>query len=80
MLLRLSQVAERLNCSLQNVYSLKDSGALPVISVGANGKGYRVREEDLLAFIENGRHGRRPQEWPDTNPHRLKHIIDRRLS
>jgi excisionase family DNA binding protein len=60
-MLRLSQVAERLNCSVANCYSLIAANKLPAVSVGAGGKGLRVTEEDLQAFIEAGRHGRRPE-------------------
>jgi excisionase family DNA binding protein len=75
MLLKLSQVSERLNCSLSNVYSLVQSGRLSVISTGANGKGFRVSEEVLERFIEEGRRGRRPSMWPErTKPVQLKHL------
>ncbi len=74
-MLRLNEVAERLNCSVSNVYALMDCGKLPVVATGAAGKGYRVREEDLAAFIEQGRHGRRQREWPEkTKPIHLKHV------
>jgi excisionase family DNA binding protein len=74
-MLRLTEVAERLNCSLSNVYNLIESGKLPIVPTGARGKGYRVTETDLQAFIEQGRHARRPQAWPEkTNPIKLKHV------
>src|SRR5437773_1466686 len=46
-LLKFSEVAERLNCSLSNVYNLADAGVLPVHHVGLK-KGKRVSEADLL--------------------------------
>jgi excisionase family DNA binding protein len=55
------QVAEKLNCSLSNVYALGKSGKLRIISTGAGGKGYRVSEADLEAFIENQKWGRKPE-------------------
>jgi excisionase family DNA binding protein len=54
-LLRLSTVAQRLNVSLSTVYQLASSGELPVIATGAGGKGFRVSEEDLEAFIDQRR-------------------------
>jgi excisionase family DNA binding protein len=54
-MLRLSQVAERLNCSLSNVYALVEQGKLHAVSVGANGKGYRVSETELELFLSEGR-------------------------
>lgn len=70
-MLRLSQVAERLNTSLSNVYALKDSGRLPVVSAGAGGKGFRVLEADLENFIENARRIREQISMP-TNIRHLK--------
>lgn len=69
-LLKIKEVAERLNCSVQNVHNLKDAGLLPVVHTGASGKGYRVREDDLLAFMQSGTRGRseKAQEWPATKP------------
>ena len=58
-MLKLSEVAERLNCSLTNVYALKDQGQLTVVATGAGGKGFRVAEEDLKKFIDEGRRARR---------------------
>lgn len=40
-MLKLREVAERLNCSLGNVYSLVAAGMLPVVPTGAHGKGER---------------------------------------
>ena len=81
MLLKLSQVSERLNCSLSNVYALVDSGKLAAISTGAAGKGYRVPEEELQRFIEEGKKGRRPH-YPakcDPRPRIFTKLDGRRL-
>lgn len=51
-MLRLREVAERLNCSLANVYALKDAGHLICIATGANGKGLRVSEEEITRFLQ----------------------------
>jgi excisionase family DNA binding protein len=51
MLLSLREVADRLKCSIANVYALKDSGHLVCIATGANGKGFRVSEEELERFM-----------------------------
>ena len=74
-MMKLSEVASRLNCSLSNVYSLVQSGRLFVISTGATGKGFRVTEEELLRFIEEGRRGSRPSSPPiRSKPITLKHL------
>lgn len=66
---RLSEVAEQLACSLSNVYVLVESGELVVTSTGAGGKGYRVSEESLAAFIESRKKGRKPVQLdPRRNP------------
>jgi excisionase family DNA binding protein len=62
--LRLKAVAQELGCSLSNVYALGESGKLRIIATGAGGKGYRVREADLEAFIESQTRGQRPEPPP----------------
>jgi excisionase family DNA binding protein len=52
--LKLKSVAELLDCSLSNVYSLVAQGKLPVHRVGLK-KGLRVAEEDLLAYLKQVR-------------------------
>ncbi len=54
-MLKLVKVAERLGCSLSNVYSLKDQGLLAVVTTGAGGKGFRVAPEELERFIRERR-------------------------
>ncbi len=51
-LLRISQVATRLNCSRRHVYNLIDRGRLAAMSIGEKGRGKRVRESDLNRFLE----------------------------
>lgn len=51
-MLKLKDVAKRLNCSLANVYALVESGELSSIPIGANGKGLRVSEEQLKTFLD----------------------------
>jgi excisionase family DNA binding protein len=58
---RLKQVAEILGCSLSNVYALGESGKLPIIAIGAGGKGYRVSEADLKGFLDSQKKGRKPE-------------------
>ena len=72
-MLRLKQVAEALNCSLSNVYALKDTGLLPVVRTGAS-KGFRVRPEDLEAFLDKRKQGRRETALRSTPHPRLKHL------
>jgi excisionase family DNA binding protein len=50
LLLKLKVVAERMDCSLSNVYNLVASGELPVHRVGLK-KGLRVSENDLEAYL-----------------------------
>jgi len=64
-MLKVSQVAERLGCSLGNAYALIERGKLAAVKVGAGGRGYRVTEEELARFIEEGQQARRPLPWPD---------------
>jgi excisionase family DNA binding protein len=68
-MLRLSQVAERLNVSVSTVYALASSGKLPVIATGAGGRGYRVTESDLQAFIEGARRVREEAVLPTNIRH-----------
>lgn len=51
-LLRIPEVAARLNCDRRNVYYLIEFGHLPALSIGRNGRGLRVRESHLNAFVE----------------------------
>jgi excisionase family DNA binding protein len=70
-MLRFRQVAERLGCSISNVYSLKEQGLIAVVSTGAGGKGYRVAEEELDRFIRERREHRGKDAPPiekKTNP------------
>ncbi len=74
---KLVEVAERLNCSLQNVYSLIERGDLGAFRIGANGKGYRVSEAQLEAFLSKREEhpGRETRSFsPKCNPVKLKHL------
>lgn len=62
-MLKLRQVAQRLNCSLSNVYALVESGELAHTLVGANGKGIRVSDDQLKAFLAE-----REKKKPDPDP------------
>lgn len=53
-MLRLREVAERLNCSVQTVHNLKDRGLLAVVKTGVS-KGYRVEEAELERFLRERR-------------------------
>ena len=57
-MLKLSEVAERLGCSVSNVYALRDAQLLNVICTGAGGKGYRVDPAELERFLHQRREGR----------------------
>lgn len=79
---KLTEVAARLNCSLANVYALKDAGLLVCVATGANGKGLRVEEEELERFLRERRErpGRTVRESPRRNaPRAFKHLDGDRL-
>lgn len=51
-MLKVKQVAERLNVPKSTVYSLVDNGLLPCVRIGLGRGTIRVEERDLEAFIE----------------------------
>lgn len=73
MLLKLRQVAERLNCSLSNVYALTEKGELPVHRVGLR-KGLRIAEEDLTAYLAKVRVGTTQSRIPPKPKLSLRHL------
>jgi hypothetical protein len=77
------EVKERLNISLSGCYALVARKLLPVVATGAGGKGYRVTEADLAAFIESRKRGRGPDTWPQRadprSPRLFKHLDGERL-
>jgi excisionase family DNA binding protein len=54
-MLRIKEVAQRLNCSVASVYVLVEKTLLPSVTIGPAGGGVRVLEADLAAFIESRR-------------------------
>lgn len=79
-LLRVNEVALRLNLSLSAVYQLVESGRLPSHCVGMR-KGIRIAESDLLAYVERCRSTRRqaPAPAPKKNGSPFKHLDGERL-
>jgi excisionase family DNA binding protein len=71
-MLKVAQVAERLNGSVSTVYNLVESGKLGHHRC----PGIRVGEEQLAAFLEGTKKEREPVSSPrSTGPRpRLKHI------
>ena len=71
-MLRVRQVAERLNCSVSTVYSLVESGKLGHHRC----PGIRISEEQLAAFLEMTKKDQEATSQPScVNPRpRLKHI------
>ena len=71
-MLRVKQVAERLNCSVSTVYSLVEAGKLGHHRC----PGIRVSEEQLTAFLEKTKRERESaaQPRPAGARPRLKHI------
>lgn len=45
-----SEVAKQLRVSNMTVYRLVKAGQLPAVRVG---RGYRIREQDVLRYLEN---------------------------
>jgi excisionase family DNA binding protein len=70
-MLRVADVARRLNCSVANAYTLIESGRLPHFRVGAHRGGIRVSEEQLQAFLDSAREG---PDTPRPARPRLKHV------
>jgi excisionase family DNA binding protein len=76
------EIAEILRCGLSNAYRLIETGKLPAFRVGATGKGYRVSDEHLQAFLAERREhpGSNLPPWPKrTAPQLLKHLDGERL-
>ncbi len=62
-LLRVDQVAQKLNCTRRQVYYLLESGEIRGLSIGSTlKKGIRVRESEVDEFIE-----RRMKEYMERN-------------
>lgn len=78
-MLRPKQVAVMLGCSLSNVYALIEAGALPAISIGAGGKGYRVIEADLQSFVENRKRNHTPVLSPPQSRTTVKRVDWKKL-
>jgi len=70
MLLKVSQVCERLNCSLATVYALIERGDLECFRC----PGIRVSEEQLAVYLESTKKGRsqNAQDWPEKTKPRPK--------
>ena len=54
-LLTLEQVAEHLGVHRDTVYKLVRSGRLPALQLGGRKAGWRVAEDDLRQFIDEGK-------------------------
>lgn len=54
-LLRVDQVAKRLNCSARHIYNLVERGDLEATCIGRGKKGIRIFETALNRFIEDRR-------------------------
>lgn len=50
-LLKVADIAERLNCSISNVYSIVASGELRAYRVGRGNSGLRFSEEQIQEFL-----------------------------
>lgn len=75
-LLKVADVAERLNCSVSNVYAVVASGELRAFRVGKGKAGLRFSDEQITAFL-HGREtggGRNPPPVPERPPLVLKNL------
>lgn len=54
-LLKITEVAKRLNCSLSNAYALVAAGELEAYRVGKGKGGLRFDERQIQAFLEKRR-------------------------
>jgi excisionase family DNA binding protein len=54
-LLTIDQVAEYLGVHRDTVSSLIRSGRLPALQLGGRKTGWRITEEDLLKFVQDGK-------------------------
>ena len=74
MMLKPTDLAERLNVSLSTIYGLIESGKIACHRIGLGRGAVRVSEHDLTAYLESCRH--EVQAAPARKPHRsrLKHI------
>lgn len=77
-MLRVSQVANRLNCSVSTVYSLIESGLLSHYRC----PGVRVSEEQLLAYVESTKREAIPvtSRTARTRPTQVKYLNADRLA
>jgi excisionase family DNA binding protein len=71
-MLKVSEVAERLCCSVANAYALIESGQLPHFRIGARRCGIRVTEGQIQEFLESSKRG--PRDRVKISRPRLKHI------
>ena len=71
-MLKVSEVAERLSCSVSTVYSLVESGRLGHHRC----PGIRIGDDQLAAFLEGNKKEQRPVFLPRSTGRRprLKHI------
>lgn len=72
-MLRVCDVAERLNVSAQCVYQLVDRGKLIAHRIGIGRGAIRVSETDLQQFLRNSRMGKTPANTT-VRQRTLKHI------
>ena len=56
-LLRVDQVAERLNCSVRHIYNMLDREDVEATNIGCGHKGIRIFETSLMQFIEKRKLG-----------------------
>lgn len=71
-MLKVKEVALRLNISQSKAYELVEKGAIESIQMDG---AIRVEEAALVAYVESCRHGRRQRAWPERcRPVKLKHL------
>ncbi len=72
MLLKMKQVAERLNISLSKTYELVQEERLESYKIDG---AVRVSEEQLKKYLDGRKRGQRPPPWPEkTKPVRKRSV------
>lgn len=75
-MLKVADIAKRLNCAVSTVYALVESGRLPCHRIGCGRGAVRVSDEDLSAYLDQSR-SLSTVAAPATEPNRrvkLKHL------
>lgn len=59
-LMKVADVAERLNCSISNIYAIVASGELQAFRVGRGNAGLRFNDQQIIDFLRRRQTGEPP--------------------